>query len=281
MSAVAQATSAVPPLLLPAHDDAIQSLLHLGAEVGDTVSFQMNSGEPDGSPTALCGMAEKGYPAAAAAAAAADRSAAGSPISPEPQLPAGGSGTAGSKPATGSLAAAAAAGGTGSMGQQREEEQPAAPPTIANSDALAAAHEAEAVAALAAAADGADGEGESPGAGDDGGRDPEWRARPRGRGRSRKRRPPPPTPPPAPQLSCAHCGTSDTPRWWKDNFPMGTLCNACGIWLKRHGELAAAACPEKGSLFQPAAAPHQRRASCASPVWLLRYRAQLAGPCLP
>ncbi len=39
----------------------------------------------------------------------------------------------------------------------------------------------------------------------------------------------------ASELVCAHCGTSDTPRWWKDNFPMGTLCNACGIWLKRHG----------------------------------------------
>lgn len=37
------------------------------------------------------------------------------------------------------------------------------------------------------------------------------------------------------ELVCAHCGTADTPRWWKDNFPMGTLCNACGIWLKRHG----------------------------------------------
>jgi hypothetical protein len=35
--------------------------------------------------------------------------------------------------------------------------------------------------------------------------------------------------------TCTHCGTTETPRWWKDNFPMGTLCNACGIWLKRHG----------------------------------------------
>lgn len=36
-------------------------------------------------------------------------------------------------------------------------------------------------------------------------------------------------------LSCTHCGTKETPRWWKDAFPCGTLCNACGIWLKRHG----------------------------------------------
>jgi len=36
-------------------------------------------------------------------------------------------------------------------------------------------------------------------------------------------------------LSCSHCGTRETPRWWKDAFPHGTLCNACGIWLKRHG----------------------------------------------
>jgi GATA zinc finger len=36
-------------------------------------------------------------------------------------------------------------------------------------------------------------------------------------------------------LSCSHCGTRETPRWWKDAFPLGTLCNACGIWLKRHG----------------------------------------------
>lgn len=36
-------------------------------------------------------------------------------------------------------------------------------------------------------------------------------------------------------LSCCHCGTRETPRWWKDAFPLGTLCNACGIWLKRHG----------------------------------------------
>lgn len=36
-------------------------------------------------------------------------------------------------------------------------------------------------------------------------------------------------------LQCAHCGTRDTPRWWKETFPQGTLCNACGIWLKRHG----------------------------------------------
>lgn len=36
-------------------------------------------------------------------------------------------------------------------------------------------------------------------------------------------------------MSCTHCGTQETPRWWKDTFPLGTLCNACGIWLKRHG----------------------------------------------
>ena len=26
-------------------------------------------------------------------------------------------------------------------------------------------------------------------------------------------------------LSCVHCGTLETPRWWKDNFPCGTLCS--------------------------------------------------------
>ena len=26
-------------------------------------------------------------------------------------------------------------------------------------------------------------------------------------------------------LSCVHCGTQETPRWWKDNFPCGTLCS--------------------------------------------------------
>ena len=36
-------------------------------------------------------------------------------------------------------------------------------------------------------------------------------------------------------LTCSHCGTKETPRWWKDAFPCGSLCNACGIWLKRHG----------------------------------------------
>lgn len=34
-------------------------------------------------------------------------------------------------------------------------------------------------------------------------------------------------------VQCGHCGTGETPRWW--NLPTGTLCNACGIWLKRHG----------------------------------------------
>jgi len=26
-------------------------------------------------------------------------------------------------------------------------------------------------------------------------------------------------------LICVHCGTQETPRWWKDNFPCGTLCS--------------------------------------------------------
>ena len=96
---------------------------------------------------------------------------------------------------------------------------------------------AEAAAALAAVAD----EEQSPSTytpESDG--DPEWGEKPKNRGRPKKRR--------AVTTNarlrgsdagggvcCAHCGTSETPRWWKDNFPIGVLCNACGIWLKRHG----------------------------------------------
>eukprot|EP00887_Chlorella_sp_A99_P008234 scaffold12.g8234.t1 len=119
----------------------------------------------------------------------------------------------------------------------------ARPTPLQQRDQISEEEEAEAVAALAAAA--ADSEGAEGGGGeeaeaeDDPGQDPDWQAgtKPRGRGRTRKRRPlggrrggeagPLPT--------CAHCGTHDTPRWWKDNFPIGMLCNACGIWLKRHG----------------------------------------------
>uniref|UniRef100_A0A1D1ZV47 GATA-type domain-containing protein n=1 Tax=Auxenochlorella protothecoides TaxID=3075 RepID=A0A1D1ZV47_AUXPR len=35
--------------------------------------------------------------------------------------------------------------------------------------------------------------------------------------------------------TCSHCGSQQTPRWWRDISPDGMLCNACGIWLKRHG----------------------------------------------
>ena len=34
---------------------------------------------------------------------------------------------------------------------------------------------------------------------------------------------------------CSHCGSQSTPRWWRDISPEGVVCNACGIWLKRHG----------------------------------------------
>ena len=66
---------------------------------------------------------------------------------------------------------------------------------------------------------------------------------PRSRGRPRKRKPfggvggsgTQRSNAAAMNLQCTHCGTRETPRWWKDAFPLGTLCNACGIWLKRHG----------------------------------------------
>ena len=46
----------------------------------------------------------------------------------------------------------------------------------------------------------------------------------RGRGRSASGAPP----------TCTHCGTTQTPRWWKEAGPNGTLCNACGIWSVLH-----------------------------------------------
>lgn len=81
--------------------------------------------------------------------------------------------------------------------------------------------------------------------------DPDWQTKPKARGRPRKRKPFSTAAgeraggagvtavgrsvSAAGGLQCSHCATTETPRWWKDNFPMGTLCNACGIWLKRHG----------------------------------------------
>jgi len=61
-------------------------------------------------------------------------------------------------------------------------------------------------------------------------------------------------------LMCSHCGTHETPRWWKDTFPMGTLCNACGIWLKRHGY------PRPVQFFAAAAAAAAAAASATPPA---------------
>ncbi len=36
---------------------------------------------------------------------------------------------------------------------------------------------------------------------------------------------------------CSHCGANDTPQWREGPPQKLVLCNACGLWYKRHGHL--------------------------------------------
>ena len=119
---------------------AVQQLYRtLGADLADVLTFQAAGCTSSGTPIAACCLAAKADPAvrkaAAAAAAAADaaaaqRSAAGSPASPELLLPSQQQRQQ-QRQAPGS--------GAGAAGRHADEQEPLAPPTIANTDALAAA----------------------------------------------------------------------------------------------------------------------------------------------
>ncbi|GAB4816369.1 hypothetical protein N2152v2_003415 [Parachlorella kessleri] len=146
--------------------------------------------------------------------------------------------------ATALMAATASAGAGGDAASAGGTSRVAGAAKLALAGRGSAALDHDTAVAAAALAAAADDEVETGNTAVEDTADPEWQAKPKARGRPRKRRPAGAAGGSAAQkqrqadgseLVCAHCGTSDTPRWWKDNFPMGTLCNACGIWLKRHG----------------------------------------------
>ncbi|KAL4419538.1 hypothetical protein ABPG77_006869, partial [Micractinium sp. CCAP 211/92] len=221
-----------------------QVFAQLGAGLADVISLRRQGSTQQGDPLVVCSLAEPAEPAvrhaAAAAAAKVASAASGSPTSSGAPLPAG---RGGSQPhreqqqQSGSAMAAAAQG----------EEEPAAPGTAQMAAAVpgrpsldAQTPEAAAASLLAAVAEEDARPGASAGASapDEGASaDPDWQAtKPKGRGRPRKRRPASAgggRQGDAAPVQCGHCGTGETPRWW--NLPTGTLCNACGIWLKRHG----------------------------------------------